>query len=97
LSDPLFGSIGNNEVRLPAVVLPWTARGEQDFHRLRSLLYFPVLLQKKHAARGPTRERATKNPARHAARAPGVVSVNMLFWKILVTRVKRKIDLPVSF
>src|SRR5258708_36639069 len=35
--------------------------------------------------------RATKNPARHPARAAGVVSVNTLFWKILVTRVKRKV------
>jgi hypothetical protein len=40
--------------------------------------------------------RATKNPARHAARAPGAVSVNTPFSKILVTGVKRKIDLPVS-
>src|SRR6516165_2087427 len=40
--------------------------------------------------------RATKNPARHAARAPSVVSVNIFFWKILVTRVKRKIELPLS-
>jgi hypothetical protein len=36
--------------------------------------------------------RATKNPARHPARAAGVVSVNTLFWKILVTRVKTKMD-----
>src|SRR5262249_34110153 len=36
--------------------------------------------------------RATKNPARHPARAAGVASVNTLFWKILVTRVKRKVD-----
>src|SRR6266498_4182364 len=50
----------------------------------------------KPAARARTRERATKNPARRAARAPGVVSVNTLFWKILVTRVKRKIELPLS-
>src|SRR5262249_22909682 len=35
--------------------------------------------------------RATKNPARHPARAAGVASVNTLFWKILVTRVKRKV------
>jgi hypothetical protein len=69
------------------------ARGGQDFHRLRSLLYFSVFC-KNHAARGRTRERATKNPARHAARALGVVSVNTLFSKIPVTRVKRKIELP---
>jgi hypothetical protein len=50
----------------------------------------------KPAARDRTRVRATKNPARHAARAPGVVSVNTLFSKILVTRVKRKIELPLS-
>src|SRR5262245_49632875 len=50
----------------------------------------------KHRARAPARRRATKNPARHAARAPGVVSVNIFFWKILVTRVKRKIELPLS-
>src|SRR5262249_60229945 len=36
--------------------------------------------------------RATKNPARHPARAAGVASVNTFFWKILVTRVKRKVD-----
>jgi hypothetical protein len=39
----------------------------------------------KPAARGRRRGRATKNPARHAARALGAVSVNTLFWKILVT------------
>jgi hypothetical protein len=50
----------------------------------------------KPAARDRTRVRATKNPARHAARASGVVSVNTLFSKILVTRVKRKIELPLS-
>jgi hypothetical protein len=71
------------------------ARGGQDFHRLRSLLYFSVFC-KNHAARGRTRERATKNPARHAARALGVVSVNTLFSKIPVTGVKRKIELPLS-
>src|SRR5262245_21819947 len=32
-----------------------------------------------------------KSPARHPARAAGVASVNTLFWKILVTRVKRKV------
>jgi hypothetical protein len=47
--------------------------------------------------RGRRRGRATKNPARHAARARGAVSVNTLFSKILVTRVKRKIDLPLSY
>ena len=36
-------------------------------------------------------ERATKHPARHPARAAGVVLMNTLFWKILVTRVKRKV------
>ena len=33
--------------------------------------------------------RAAKSPARCPVRAAGVVSVNTLFWKILVTRVKR--------
>src|SRR5262249_50483730 len=33
--------------------------------------------------------RATKNPAQSPARVAGVLSVNTLFWKILVTRVKR--------
>jgi hypothetical protein len=42
-------------------------------------------------ARGGVRTRATKRPARHPARGPGVVSVNNFFWKILVTRVKRKV------
>jgi hypothetical protein len=59
---------------------------------------FPCFFCKdeKHAARGRTRGRATKNPARHAVRALGVVSVNTLSWKILVTRVKRKMGLPLS-
>src|SRR6201982_1704154 len=35
--------------------------------------------------------RATKSPARAPARAADVLSVNTLFWKILVTRVKRKV------
>jgi hypothetical protein len=51
---------------------------------------------KKHPARGRTRDRATKKPGAACRPAPGVVSVNTLFWKILVTRVKRKIDLPIS-
>jgi hypothetical protein len=50
----------------------------------------------KNTPRGRARERATKNPARHAARAQGVVSVNTLFSKILVTGVKQKIDLPLG-
>jgi hypothetical protein len=69
------------------------ARGEQDVHRLRPLLYFPVFLQKTHRTRPQARN---EKPAQHAARAPGVVSVNTRFWKILVTRVKRKIDLSIS-
>src|SRR6266446_5804517 len=35
--------------------------------------------------------RATKSPARSPARVADVLSVNTLFWKILVTRVKRKV------
>jgi len=50
----------------------------------------------KGAARGRRRGNATKNPARNAARVFGVVLVNTLSWKILVTRVKRKIALPLS-
>jgi hypothetical protein len=55
------------------------------------LLYFPVFSANttnppRAAAAGG---RATKNPARSPARAAGVLSVNTLFWKILVTRVKR--------
>jgi hypothetical protein len=48
----------------------------------------------RHPPRAAARAaRATKNPARHAARASGVLSVSIFFWKILVTRVKRKIEL----
>jgi hypothetical protein len=36
------------------------ARGEQDFHRLRSLLYFPVFLQKPRRARPHARARNEK-------------------------------------
>jgi hypothetical protein len=50
----------------------------------------------KNTPRAAACGRATKNPVRHAARVFGVVSVNTLFWKILVTRVKRKIELPLS-
>jgi hypothetical protein len=64
---------------------------------LRSLLYFPVFLQKTRRTRPQARLRNEKTPARHAARPPGVVSMNTLFSKILVTGVKRKIDLPISF
>ena len=54
-------------------------------------LFFCKTRNTPHAA-GP-RGRATKNPARHPARAlSGVVLVNTLFWKILVTRVKRKVS-----
>jgi hypothetical protein len=62
-----------------------------------SCIFLFFCKHQKHAARGPhARARATKNPARHAARTPGVVSVNTLFSKILVTRVKRKIELPLG-
>jgi hypothetical protein len=61
-----------------------------------SCIFLFFCKNEKPAAPGRTRVRATKNPARHAARAPGVVSVNTLFWKILVTRVKRKIERPLS-
>jgi hypothetical protein len=37
------------------------ARGEQDFHRLRSLLYFPVFLQKTRRTRPQARSR-NENP-----------------------------------
>jgi hypothetical protein len=56
---------------------------------LFSLAYLEA--KQTRGARGGVRTRATKNPARHPARAPGVVSVNNFFWKILVTRVKRKV------
>src|SRR5262249_13056016 len=54
----------------------------------------------KPAARGRTRGSRNKKPG--AACRPGagvvsgVVSVNIFFWKILVTRVKRKIEPPLS-
>src|SRR6516165_8430297 len=58
---------------------------------------FSCFLQTRETRRArPYAAPATKNPARHAARAPSVVSVNIFFWKILVTRVKRKIELPLS-
>src|SRR5262249_59098830 len=39
--------------------------------------------------RGAAGARAAKSPARFPVRAADVVSVNTLFWKILVTRVKK--------
>src|SRR5262249_12575722 len=53
---------------------------------------FPCFFCKhgKRARRGRTRAHATKSPARYPARASRVVSVNTIFWKILVTRVNRK-------
>src|SRR5260370_40722208 len=51
---------------------------------------FPIAWE--NAPRAPAAcARATKSPARSPARAAGVVSMNTLFWKILVTRVKRKV------
>ena len=60
---------------------------------LRSLLcIFLFFLQTRETRRAAAAcVRAIKNPARHPARAAGVVSVNTLFWKILVTRVKQKV------
>jgi len=65
---------------------------------LRDPLYFPVFsANTRNPPRAAARAaRATKNPARHAAQTPGVVSMNIFFWKILVTRVKRKIEMPFS-
>jgi hypothetical protein len=66
-------------------------------HGFDLLCIFLFFLQTRETRRAAApAARATKNPARHAARAPGVVSVNIFFWKILVTRVKRKIELPLS-
>jgi hypothetical protein len=62
-----------------------------------SLFFFK---HEKPAARGRTRGSRNKKPG--AACRPGagvvsgVVSVDIFFWKILVTRVKRKIELPLS-
>jgi len=55
------------------------------------LLYFPVFSANTTNPRraAAARVRATKNPARSPARAADVLSMNTLFWKILVTRVKR--------
>jgi hypothetical protein len=55
------------------------------------LLYFPVFSANttNTPRAAAARTRATKNPARSPARVAGVLSVNTLFWKILVTRVKR--------
>jgi len=51
---------------------------------------YPFLLSHENTPRAAAAcVRATKNPARSPARAAGVLSVNTLFWKILVTRVKR--------
>jgi hypothetical protein len=61
-----------------------------------SCIFLFFAKHEKPAARVRTRGHATKNPARHAARARGVVSVNTLLSKILVTGVKRKIALPLS-
>jgi hypothetical protein len=61
-----------------------------------SCIFLFFCKNEKPAARGRVRGRATKNPARHAARASGAVSVNTLFSKILVTRVKRKIGRALS-
>src|SRR6266436_3156049 len=53
---------------------------------------YPFLLSHENTPRAAAaRVRATKNPARSPARAADVLSVNTLFWKILVTRVKRKV------
>jgi hypothetical protein len=66
-------------------------------HGFDLLCIFLFFLQTRETRRAAARAaRATKNPARHAAQAPGVVSMNIFFWKILVTRVKRKIELPLS-
>src|SRR5260370_26079285 len=51
-------------------------------------LFFCKTRNTPHAA--APRGRATKNPARHPARAAGINLVNTFFWKILVTRVNRK-------
>jgi hypothetical protein len=63
---------------------------EQSRNNGRSLLQ-PAVCIAMLACAGAACVRATKNPARHPARAAGVASVNTLFWKILVTRVKRKV------
>jgi hypothetical protein len=50
----------------------------------------------KPAARGRTRGSRNKKPGAVCRPGAGVVSVNIFFWKILVTRVKRKIEPALS-
>src|ERR1700747_150304 len=53
---------------------------------------YPFLLSHENTPRAAAAcVRATKSPARSPARAADVLSVNTLLWKILVTRVKRKV------
>jgi hypothetical protein len=63
-----------------------------------SLFFF--CKHEKPAARGRTRGSRNKKPGaacrQGAGVVSGVVSMNIFFWKILVTRVKRKIELPLS-
>jgi hypothetical protein len=50
----------------------------------------------KPAARGRARGSRNKKPGAVCRPGAGVVSVNIFFWKILVTRVKRKIEPALS-
>jgi hypothetical protein len=99
---PMAGVPGRPSGALAIVVLARVPVSAQNRHAdlafiaaLRgNLLYFPVFSAKtRNTPRAATQQ---KNPARHAVRVPGVVSENTFFWKILVTRVKRGIELPLS-
>jgi hypothetical protein len=54
------------------------------------MVSLPVLQQKNTPRAGASRPRNKKPGAVSRPGRPGVVLVNTLFWKILVTRVKRK-------
>jgi hypothetical protein len=53
------------------------------------MAYPSLFADQNTSLRGAAGARAAKSPARFPVRAAGIVSVNTLFWKILVTRVKR--------
>jgi len=68
----------------------WPAGGISAFAFLKLHGLSPLLDANEYAARGRTASAQQKARRGLPPGRPGVVLVNMLFWKILVTRVKHK-------
>ena len=83
-------AVDRPDIELPDCAIPMASRPDFRFRLSQTAWLIPFWLRikiRRWAAASCVR--AAKSPARIPVRAADVISVNTLFWKILVTRVKR--------